>query len=283
MQSGQGSLKTTNTFMKPIRFPRNLFAAGLILATGSAAHAAVSATFTGTAPTVGAHDQAYLPGSVDETATMTIDGANGTSGENDLLTYVANDRSSKGMSFTTGSNAGGYSLTSLSLQHIGWTTFMSNGTFYNLQNGDTFDLRIGTISGTTLTPIFTTTATYTGGAFANGTNSSGTGNFLTFDLSGVDEQTALGTLSANTMYFFEIASGTGDPFLELNSTAANGYAGGYAFRGDNASVVDADGTVTLPPNGGDFAFHAGLTAIPEPSAALLGGLGMLGLLRRRRH
>jgi hypothetical protein len=42
-------------------------------------------------------------------------------------------------------------------------------------------------------------------------------------------------------------------------------------------------TVTTDPGDGlhNYAF-ANVTAIPEPSTALLGGLGLLALLRRRR-
>jgi hypothetical protein len=240
-----------------------LIASGLILSTVASVHADVVVTNSATAPVTSADDQSYLPGNVDETATMTVDGTNNNSGENDLLTYVANDRSSKGMSFTTGPHAQGYALGSITVQHIGWNVFTTNGTFFTIAPGNTFDIRIGTISGNTLTPLYTTIGTYSGARIpttGNGANS-GTGSYFTFDLSGAAEQAGIGTLAPNTTYFFEIASGTGNPFLELNNTAANGYAGGFAFRGDNTSVVDADGTVTAPPNGGDFAFHADLTPL----------------------
>jgi hypothetical protein len=244
----------------------------MIFVTGLAAHGAVVITSGLAAPTTDLDDQFYLPGSVAESATM---GTHANSGANDALTYVANDRTSKGMSFTTGSNAGGYTISSITVQHVLWPTFVTNGTFYGVANGNTFDFEIGTISGSNLTPILTTAATYSG-AGISGAGTSGTGTYFTFDLSGE----GLAALAPNTTYYFEIASGTGNPFFELNSTSADGYAGGQAFAGNNASILDTDNVVSL--SSGDFAFHAGLTAIPEPSAALLGGLGILGLLRRRR-
>ena len=246
---------------------------GILSLSGIAAHAAVSVTSSLTAPTTSAEDQFYLPGSVEEADTM---GTHANSGANDALTYVANDRTSKGMSFTTGSNAGGYTLSSITVQHILWPTFATNGTFYGVANGNTFDFGFGTISGSTLTPVFTTAAATYSGAGISGGGTSGTGTYFTFDLSGE----GLATLAPNTTYYFEIASGTGNPFFEMNSTSADGYAGGQAFAGNDASILDADNVVPL--SSGDFAFHVDLAAVPEPSAALLGGLGILGLLRRRR-
>jgi hypothetical protein len=240
---------------------------------GIAAQAAVTITSSTTAPTTGLDDQFYLPGSIEEANTM---GTHTNSGANDALTYVANDRESKGMSFTTGSNAGGYTLSTITIQHVQWPTFVTNGTFYGVANGNTFDFEFGTISGSTLSSILTTTAAYSGAGISTGVGTVGTGTYFTFDVS----SEGLAVLAPNTTYYFEIASGTGNPFFELNNTSADGYAGGQAFAGNNVSVLDTDNAISL--SSGDFAFHAALTAVPEPSAAFLGGFGILGLLRRRR-
>jgi hypothetical protein len=48
---------------------------------------------------------------------------------------------------------------------------------------------------------------------------------------------------------------------------------------DPAGLTSGPGGYTLVL---DAANGTGLTAIPESSAVLLGGLGLLGLLRRRR-
>ena len=245
----------------------------LSLVLAASAPAAVIVTSSLTAPATDAADQYYLPGVVANLAQI-----NGVAdpGANDESTFVS-ERSSKIMSFTTGNNVGGYELSSITVQQVQWPSFVSPGTFANIPNGTNFSFRFGTISGTTLTPTFTTaTAGYTGTAISQA-GTAGTGFFLTFDLTGE----TLADLAANTNYFFEITRGTDSTaYFEMNSTSVNGYAGGQAYRGDNGGVLDANNLVNALP--GDFAFHANLTAIPEPSAALLGGLGMLALLRRRR-
>lgn len=83
---------------------------------------------------------------------------------------------------------------------------------------------------------------------------------------------------------------------------SNAAGSGSAFISDGATDIAkmyVNGTLSgtwsnldLGPNDGFISFHANntvaqidnlsVTAIPEPSAALLGGLGMLALLRRRR-
>jgi hypothetical protein len=108
------------------------------------AGAAVTVTASLAEPTVGADDLSYLPGLVNEGNTIA---GGATSAVNDAWTYIANDRTSKAQSFTTGANIGGYSLNSISVQHLNWINFTTNGTFFNIQNGDTFDIRVGTLSG----------------------------------------------------------------------------------------------------------------------------------------
>lgn len=239
----------------------------LSLVLAASASAAVIVTSSLTAPATDAADQYYLPGVVANLAQI-----NGVAeaGDNDESTFVS-ERSSKIMSFTTGNNVGGYELSSITVQQV------QSVTWANIPNSTNFSFRFGTISGTTLTPTFTTaTAGYTGTAISQ-SGTTGTGFFLTFDLTGE----TLADLAANTTYFFEITRGTGSSaYFEMNSTTVNGYAGGQAHRGDNAGALDANNVVNALP--GDFAFHANLTAIPEPSAALLGGIGFLALLRRRR-
>jgi MYXO-CTERM domain-containing protein len=87
-------------------------------------------------------------------------------------------------------------------------------------------------------------------------------------------------LDYNTLYFAVIASSnTGTSVDDIGfgfaNNLANPYAGGTALA-DNFGVQA----------GSDLKFSATFAnpvAVPEPSAALLGGLGLLALLRRRRN
>jgi len=105
---------------------------------------------------------------------------------------------------------------------------------------------------------------------------------VTFDFSSANL-----TLSDNTTYAFYLSSATSSFAWAGNSTSS--YAGGEAagvfmsnlgggpgfWLGNGDTAGDSTRNVA-----GDRVFS--VTAIPEPSAALLGGLGMLALLRRRR-
>lgn len=187
-----------------------------------------------------------------------IDGTGVASSDNDESTYVAADRSSKGQTFTTGSNPTGYTLQSFSFQHVIWPVFLTNGTWYNIQPGDTFEFQIGTLFDTVKTPIHTGVAQYSGSAIT-GSGTSGSGNFLTFDLSG----TSLATLSPNTTYYFEIAPASGDAYFELNGSKTGDYAGGKAYRGNDGADDGTIGTGVVSLTG-DRIFHAALTAMPAP-------------------
>lgn len=89
------------------------------------------------------------------------------------------------------------------------------------------------------------------------------------------------TLNYNTTYFAVIASNTTGSLgindvgiaFQNQSSPANPYAGGSGLINNFV----ADGNV-------DLKFTATFAnPVPEPSAALLGGIGLLALLRRRRN
>lgn len=91
---------------------------------------------------------------------------------------------------------------------------------------------------------------------------------------------AFGTIFGSDEVFnlFDLFTGTSGTFSEVNLT------GDYATTLTNNSGVWT-GTTNLGNQSWSFAQSTGdltLTVIPEPSAALLGGLGALLLLRRRR-
>jgi len=217
----------------------------------------VQISSTAAAPPIDGADIYHLPGAVGEAAA--IDGDGSSSGTNDESTYVTAGRSSKGQTFTTGSNPAGYTLRSFTFQHVNWPTWVNNGTFYDVQFGDTFEVQFGIMSGTTKTPLHTSVAQYSGSTIT-GSGTSGTGQYLTFDLAG----TGLAVLAPNTTYYCEIASEAGDPYLELNSASGAGYTGGTAYRGDTSDPgMIASGVNVLT---GDFAFHADIDEVAPSSA-----------------
>lgn len=215
---------------------------------------AAPVTASATAPAIDADDVSFLPGDVAEADSIN---STGTPAANDESTYVAEDRTSKGQTFTTGANAQGYLLQAFTFQHFNWPANTAPGASYDVQPGDQWEFQLGTMNGTTKTPLLKYTATYDGAAIT-GNGASGTGRYLTFNVSGFGVQLAPGTT-----YYFEIAPLAGDPYFELNSSRNGTYSGGTAFRG-NAPGTIGTGVTALT---GDFAFHANLEAKSATTAS----------------
>ncbi|MDB6071319.1 MAG: hypothetical protein JWL81_2490 [Verrucomicrobiales bacterium] len=211
-------------------------------------------TASTTAPVRDADDVFHSPGNMAENGT--INGTT-TAADNDEFTYTAENRSAKGQSFTTGSNPRGYFLESFTFQQVNWPTFTSAGTFYDIQPGDQWEIQVGTLSGSLRTPLTTYTATFDG-ASLTGSGNSGTGRYLTFNLSGLGV-----ALAPDTTYYFAIAPLAGEPSIELNSSKTGTYTGGTAFRGTVAGTLGSATTLM----GGDFSFHANLEKTPDLSPA----------------
>lgn len=130
-----------------------------------------------------------------------------------------------------------------------------------------------TVNGsTTLDSGSTFAYQYTGGGSAadlvdvNGTLSITSGALLTLeDLGAYNEGDKF------TLFAYDSLVGSFDSYLDDTT---------YTFNGGEWMFDYNDTTAGL--NGGSGTNYITITAVPEPAAALLGGLGMLALLRRRR-
>ncbi len=170
------------------------------------------------------------------------------------------DRANPGQSFTTDSNSSGYTLNSFSFQ-LNSTRTASSTLSYNI--------RVVSLSGTDSTTITNLT-----GETWNGVHNSGDWITYTFD-------TPV-SLAANTQYGVDIQHVSGGGWQDgITSLRRNGntFAGGAKYtRGDGDPIA-------ISNSSNDLIFHVDMTAvlIPEPSVALLSGLGVMLLLRRRKH
>ena len=147
-------------------------------------------------------------------------------------------------------------------------------TVYNTRgvstSGGTWNLRLGTVSGTTFTQTFSDTLTIGSNAL---TLSGSGGDYITFTLSTPTK------LDSNTLYGIDLVRTGGGNWLQWGETS-NLYSGGVSY--------------TSPPNGlggptisttatQDRIFLLDMVTIPEPSTLILGALGLMGLTFRRRH
>ena len=197
--------------------------------------------------------------------------------------YVGNGNPSGiGQTFKTGNNTGGYSLSAISVRQVSWSTDWDfTGGTITLQI-----FRIDTVGNgvSNITALQTETVTVGGEddglAYASGTPNNA--QWLTVNLGSPL------SLAAGMQYGFQIkSSGTTANdgfFMQLDGTSTDSYSDGFAI---GTALVSGELDSSLIWDGGngklsDRAFVATMTAVPEPSAALLGGLGMLMLLRRRR-
>ena len=245
-------------------------------ALAGSAHAG-TVTYATTAPTATGTDVliSNLIGST--TVAGNVSGASGP------YTYVAADQGAQGQFFTTGSNASGYTLNSISLQNVAY------GTYYQTSMSSTFTVRVtqpGVASA--LAVLGSETAPVTGheaNSFGDGHYGAiGTGRYITFNLANPV------TLAANTQYGFDVGSTVPD-FFETNGTnSSTAYGGGNAYTTGSKGVANALATNDT----GARVFAADLTPtspVPEASTTLSFGLllagggllGVRGLVARKRR
>ena len=244
-------------------------------ALAGSAHAG-TVTYATTAPTATGSD--VLISNLIGTTT----GAGNVSGASGPYTYVAADARAQGQFFTTGSNASGYTLNSISLQNVAYNTY------YLTSMPGTFTVRVTkpgvasalAVLGSETDPVTGSEANNFGD---NRYNNAGTGKFITFNLANPV------TLAANTQYGFDVGS-TVD-FFETNGTnASTAYGGGNAYTTGSKGVAGASAI----NDSGARVFVADLTPtspVPEASTTLSFGLllagggllGVRGLVARKRR
>ena len=231
---------------------------------------AASLTYQTSAPTLGANDVGNFVGSSTDRNNV---GGDGTSdgAANDGATYVAGNRPSQGQTFTTGTNPNGYWVKAVWLRQVGYTGNTAS-TAWQTANGCALTVRVANPSaaGTAAFALATELVTTTG-------NESGTPNALAPVTSGTSSLNGTGVwmrfafttsvkVQPNTLYGFDITSGTTSFYFETlgirnAATGGNPYSGGSAYNGSTNGVADN----TMNILAGDRVFVVELVPYVAPS------------------
>lgn len=236
----------------------------IAVAAPMSAHAAVTMSFNAAAPATGPADQFNF---LDD---ATVPGGSAPGGGTYNSQNYSDNAGPPGQTFRTPTGAASYTLSSISVKSVG------DGGGGVFDAGQTWGLRVSSVSGTTLTPVNVVTGIPT--PVGTGTGDVG---WLTLALSGGDAV----SLNPNADYAFELYSSTG--WFGIDATQSDAaYANGTAFNSGSGNRNFTDATLgNLANHGYDRTFHVALQAVPEPATTFLGMVGLLGIhaARRRRQ
>ncbi len=230
--------------------------AALVLAAATTHAATITSQIN--APSIGANDIAQLVSPASDT-----DNIGGTgitySADNDGLTYVASDRTTQGQLFTTVAANDGFLLNSIWVRHVGYSSYLDNGTWANLGDGSQVALRVVDPSqaGAAGFVVHAETATVASGSgFSGGGNWNGTGRWIKIALANPI------VLEPDTQYGFDLTSYS--PWFELAGMEADQYAGGAAYTTAGDEDLNT-GTV----HGGDRTFVIDLASANIPPVSII--------------
>lgn len=245
-----------------MRWGGGVFAAALFLAAESLpAHTVTfnaTMSYAGSQPNGAVDAVANWTGAAFDAANIGGSGVNSDGGSNngttnDAYTYVANGNATQGQTFTTGSNANGYDVTSITVRMAGYTNNTATGA--NVTNWDLnarsspILIGVGKVAGSTTFSPQIVQGFMAGGVGSPGSGSSanGPGTYITFQFASSLH------LDPNTTYAFDVsvAGGTSYNSFEWLGTSADNYGGGTAYQ--------RSGT-TITPLTGDRVFMVNMTA-----------------------
>ena len=214
-----------------------------------------------TAPTPGTYDQSNLA----PTATPITAYNQNPSGNTTINYFTNNGGAPAGETFTTGSNAGGYLLKSITVLDASESGGFADGT--------SITINISSVSGSNFSTMAILSGSVTTGTAA------ASGDYLKLALANPI------TLAANSVYGYSLVTGSGYSGLGVDPNAD--YSGGQLAMFTPGTSNLFGGTLTTSTLTPNAIFDVSLTpvsAVPAPATLSifgLGGLALLGMKRKR--